>query len=448
MKITGLITEYNPFHNGHHHHLQKAKEITGADHIVVVMSGDYVQRGTPAIMSKTFRTEMALKAGASAVFEIPMCYATGSAELFATGAISLLDSLGCIDSVVFGSECNDIETLSIVADFLQNEPVEYKDLLQQGLKSGLTFPAARAKATSDILDNQFDYANLLDGSNNILGIEYIKALNLINSPIKPYSIMRQGSNHRDTNLHVKYSSATSIRLLLEEQYEKHLSLTSDNGKNSSSCDSTKFEAKYPGKLLWENTSEDMLKEIATQVPSHSFEILKKHYGTHYPINQNDFSLLLKYKLLDKTPDQLVQFLDVSEELANRVVNQLNSFVGYQQFSQLLKTKEVTHSRVNRALLHIMLDIKKVDVEEYKQRGYHFYSRLLGFRRDEEHLISKIAKESKLPIITAISRSENISHIGRKMLSHDVYATNLYNSVVTDKYKSRYKNELSQGVIKL
>ena len=146
MKIVGLITEYNPFHNGHLYHIEEAKRITGSDAAVVVMSGDYVQRGTPAFMPKRLRAEMALRCGVGAVFELPVCYATGSAEYFALGAVSLLDMLGIVDCICFGSECDDLEAMSRAADILLKEPKEYQALLRSSLKEGNPFPAARQKA--------------------------------------------------------------------------------------------------------------------------------------------------------------------------------------------------------------------------------------------------------------------------------------------------------------
>ena len=149
MKIVGLITEYNPFHNGHLHHINEARRVTGADYVIVVMSGDYVQRGAPAVMPKRLRAEMALKCGASAVFELPVCYAAGSAEYFAMGAVSLLDSLGIVDAICFGSECNDLESLSHVADILTGEPDDYRSLLRTNLKKGVSFPSARHDAPNN-----------------------------------------------------------------------------------------------------------------------------------------------------------------------------------------------------------------------------------------------------------------------------------------------------------
>jgi len=429
MKIIGLIAEYNPLHNGHLYHIQKSKEITGADHIVVVMSGDYVQRGIPAIMPKSLRAEMALKAGASAVFEIPLCYATGTAQLFATGSVALLDSFNCIDSIVFGSECNDVEKLSELANIFQNEPLEFKELLQQGIKEGLNFPAARTKAVAKLTHKSQDYVAVLKEPNNILGIEYIKALNLLNSSITPYSINRKGAHEHDTTLHPVYSSATAIRSLL-------------------AYSSSKYSTYSEGESLIDSPLSNIFHQLDYQIPDSCIDLLKDYYEVKYPIYQNDFSLLLKYKLINKTPKDLAQYMDVSKELANRICNQLNNFFNYKQFCQLLKTKEVTHSRINRALLHIMLGVKKKNVTEYKQGGYHFYIRLLGLEKRNQEVVSIIAKESNLPMIHNAMNDESLCALGKRMLYHDTLASNLYNSVVTDKFRTAYENEYSQRVVKI
>ena len=183
MKIVGLITEYNPFHNGHKYHIEKAKEITGAEYVIAVMSGDFVQRGAPAVMPKHLRAEMALHGGCDMIIELPVRYATGSAEYFASGAISILDGLGCVDAICFGSECGDYASLEKIAKVLADEPDDYKLLLQNNLKAGYSFPVARQIA----LENYFhdDKLNaVIKEPNNILGIEYIKAMLSRNSSMK------------------------------------------------------------------------------------------------------------------------------------------------------------------------------------------------------------------------------------------------------------------------
>lgn len=428
MKIVGLITEYNPFHNGHQYHIRTAKEVTGADFAVVVMSGDYVQRGTSAIMPKRLRAEMALKCGAAAVFELPVCYATGSAELFAHGAVSFLEQLGVVDSLCFGSECSDLEGLERIAEILTDEPGEYQEHLKSCLKQGMSFPSAREEALAAYMKTE-DYTFLLHDPNNILGIEYLKALKKLNSKIRPYTIRRMGSHYHDQDLKSSFGSASAIRSLLAY-----------SGSALSSVSSGR---------TFENTSfVNILGELEEQVPHSCLELLKDYHRIKYPVYQNDFSLILKYKLLNKRPDTLPRYMDVSKELGNRICGQLNNYFNYKQFCELLKTREVTQTRINRALLHIMLGIKKNAVNEYLEKGPHFYARLLGFRRDCTKVISSIAKKSSLPLLTRPYEDENLEPAGKKMLTQDILASNLYTSVVTDKYKTSFENEYNQGILKI
>ena len=366
MKIVGLIAEYNPFHNGHRYHIEQAKKITGADHAVVVMSGDYVQRGIPACMPKRLRAEMALKCGASAVFELPVCYATGSAELFAEGAVSLLDRLGIVDTLVFGSECNDLESLSQIADLLVEEPELCRTVLRFHLKNGASYPMARQEARQEAVSACLrgnDCSFLLNDPNNILGIEYLKALKRQKSRIIPYTIARRGAHYHDPDLHDSYSSASAIRSLLA--YSGSAVHIDHAGQPESSG------------------IHHILGELEHQVPESCLELLKDHHRIQYPICQNDFSLILKHKLLNKKPDSLIRYMDVSQELANRICAQLNHYFHYQQFCELLKTRELTQTRVNRALLHIMLGIKKEKYHRLYFRSFSAMPIFLAFRKDSE-----------------------------------------------------------------
>lgn len=429
MKIVGLITEYNPFHNGHLYHIEEAKRITGADAAVVVMSGDYVQRGVPAIMPKRLRAEMALKCGASAVFELPVCYASGSAELFAMGAVSLLDRLGIVDAICFGSECNDLKALNLIADVLIEEPQEFRTVLRNSLKEGASYPAARQKALSGCLLPK-EYISVLEDPNNILGIEYLKALKKLGSQMKPYTIRREGAHYHDRELSPgHYSSASAIRSLLA-----YSSSSLRTERLGGTFDNTDFSS--------------ILNELEDQVPIKCLELLKDYHRVLYPVYQNDFSIILKYKLLNKHPASLLRYEDVSEDLARRISIRLDNFFNYKQFCELLKTREMTQTRINRALLHIMLGIKKESVEEYKKNGFHFYARLLGCRKDQEKLLRRIAKESQLTLLARLSDSASLSQTARKMLQNDILASNLYMSVVTDKYKTAFQNEYKQAVIKV
>ena len=428
MKTVGLITEYNPFHNGHKYHIEQAKKLSGADNVIVIMSGDYVQRGTPAIMPKRLRAEMALEAGASAVFELPVCYSTASAELFALGSVSFLDQLGIVDYLCFGSECNDINKLKTVADFLSDEPYEYKDELQKHLKKGVSFPVAREAALSKCL-NDPEIISVVKDPNNILGIEYLKALNKIKSNIIPISIKRITSNYHDKTLKKGISSATAIRSLLNYSV--------------STVSTVDLDDEY------ENTAfSSILDKLEDQVPDECLSILKDYHHISYPVYQNDFSILMKYKLLNKTPEALIKYMDISPDFANRICNNLNNFFNYKQFCEFLKTKEMTQTRINRGLLHIMLGIKTSNVTSYINGGYHYYARLLGVRKDKNKLLGSISQNSSLPLITSLYKLDEIPKIGQDMLYQDVLASNLYTSVITDKYKTPFKNEYNQPIIKV
>ena len=318
MKIVGLITEYNPFHNGHLYHIHESLRITGADAALVVMSGDYVQRGTPAIMPKRLRTEMALYCGAGAVLELPVCYATGSAEFFALGAISLLDSLGIVDSVCFGSECSDLPLLQKIAGLLVDEPEQYREILRHELKLGKSFPAARQTAVVFCTGDP-RCADILKDPNNILGIEYLKALKKCGSSIRPYTIRRKGAGYHSSQLDGLYSSASAIRSLL-------------------AYSSSSIHTEFAGDDSTELSFSDILNELGNQVPKKCLELLSDFHKIQYPVYQNDFSLILKYKLLNKHPKSLVRYMDVSPELAARICTSLNDFFNYKQFAGLLKTK--------------------------------------------------------------------------------------------------------------
>lgn len=410
MKTVGLITEYNPFHNGHLYHIEKAKEVTGADQVVIIMSGNFVQRGIPAIMPKRIRTEMALRCGASAVFELPVCYATGSAELFAMGAVSFLDMLGIVDAVCFGSESGNLEDLKRIADVLIDEPKPFKKALRKNLQSGMNYPAARQDALHSYWKEN-DISFLLDSPNNILAIEYLKALRRLDSKILPYTIRRVDSDYHETELNDGYSSASAIRRLLS----------------------------YTG---------NSFEQLETQVPSTCYQLLQDNYKIHYPVHQTDFSLLYKHIFLKENKKQLKRYADMDKELVNRIKNQLNDFTDIEQFCELLNTRDTTLTKINRACLHALLNIKKSDIEKFTENGYHYYAHLLGFRQDRAKVLTQIKEQGKIPLLPKLTKTEELSAIGRKMLKKDIFASNLYESAVTERYRTTFCNELSQQIVRV
>ena len=427
MKIVGLIAEYNPFHNGHLYHIRKAKEITGADAVLVIMSGNYVQRGTPAIMPKHLRAQVALESGVAAVFELPVCYATGSAEYFATGAVSLLNHLGCVDALCFGSECGDYALLERIAGILTEEPDDYTFYLKEALRKGLSFPRARQQALSSYLKDE-NVDQVLDEPNNILGIEYIKALYQIGSLIKGYTIQRKESGYHDRDLSGNYSSASAIRRLLA-QAGSSIHLRSDS-------------------IYDEPPLSDVLTRLEDQVPSARIDLLRDTHLIRYPVYANDFSLLLKYRLMNETSDSLMKYLDITEDLANRIMNHIDDLISYEQFCDLLKSRDLTYTRISRSLLHILLQIKTADMLDYQARGNCQYARLLGFRMDQSSVLTILKQTSRIPLITKLTQTDSLSETGLSMLRTDIQAANLYESVLTDKFKIPFFNEYRQQIIRV
>lgn len=425
MKIVGLITEYNPFHNGHLYHLEKAKEATGADAVVAVMSGDFVQRGAPALLPKHLRTYTALNAGVSAVIELPVWCACGSAEYFAAGAVSVLNRLGCVDAICFGSECGDLSMLREIARITADEPEEYKNILRRELKKGLSFPRARQNALTSYMKNT-EALHILESPNNILGIEYIKAALRQNAGIDFCTIKRKESGYHDRELSESCSSASAIRNLVK-----------------SADDSVCAEGSRTGK---EALLTSLLSRLESQMPAPCARILRDAYRTRYPVYADDLSLLLKYRLLLERKETLSRYADVTEELANRIYGSRNSFVSFSQFCDLLKTKDITYSRISRALLHILLDITSEDMENFKKDGGCGYARILGFRKDRAPLLGLLKKNSSIPLITKLPRAEVLSGTAKKMLERDIFSANLYESVVTEKFRLPFIHECRQQVV--
>ncbi len=425
MRITGLITEYNPFHNGHLYHMEKAKEITKADAVIAIMSGNFVQRGAPAIMPKHLRAEAALKAGVSVVIELPVCYSTGSAEYFAAGAVSLFEKLGCVGAVCFGSECGDLEALKKIARITFDEPDKYKTALQANLKNGASFPRARQAALKRCLEDD-SLKFIIEQPNNILGIEYIKTLYQKNSSIEIYTIKRKASNYHDQALSQEYSSASAVRSLL---------------RHAGSSVHLETENRFD-----EPAMSEVLTRLEGHVPLACIRLLEETYRVRYPVYSNDFSLLLKYKLMTETQETLARYFDVSEELANRIHKHANQLISFKQFCELLKSRNLTYTRISRALFHILLGIKKTDMEAYERHGDCQYARILGFRKDASHILTHLKAHSSVPLITKLTQTERLTPAGIQMLEQDIFSSNLYESVITDKYKSTFIHECQQPLV--
>lgn len=434
MKIVGLITEYNPFHKGHEYHIEEALRLTGADKAIVVMSGDFVQRGEPSIMPKHLRAKMALASGVSLVLELPTRFATASAEYFATGAVDLLNQLGCVDYLCFGSECGDISALSEVASVLLEEPIDFRLTLNNYLKNGLSFPKARQLALEQYCIGKSINGCLLSEPNNILGIEYIKALKKLNSSIKPYTIKRESNHYHDQSLGHLHSSATSIRKVLNSTEQLEIE--------------NKYTSIPTNKESIENiasTPSEMWNLLTNQLPVHSLDIMTDSYNTRYPIITDDFSLLLHHQLLTVTPEILMQYQDVTIEIANRIIKYRSQFTDISQFIELIKSKYITRSRVSRCLLHILLEIP--DFEIHNLGANNHYARVLGFRKIDSQLLTSISKKSSVPLVTKLSQSSEVLPADvMTLLQEDINSSNLYELIIAHKYKQTYIPEPQKTMI--
>lgn len=412
MKVTGIIAEYNPFHKGHAYHIQQAKKVTGADAVVVVMSGDFTQRGTPAIIDKYARAKMALLNGADIILEIPSCYACGSAEYFADGAIALLDSLGVVDSICFGSECGDIELLRPIAELLANEPREFKEILRNEMKNGATYPQARNIALSRCVTSFAENENIIGSPNNILGIEYMKSLIRRGSKIKPYTIQRTGADYHSYRLDQNFfPSSLALRQSLDVQ--KNLDL------------------------------------IRQQVPENVYEILQEEFDKHCPIFPRDFSSMLNYKLLVEESHGYTSFVDINDDVSDRILKHIYQSYDYEKLCDVLKTKNLTYVRVSRMLCHILLNLRKSDVESYRENGTIFYARVLGFKDDEKNILGLISENSEIPVITRVSEWRDLDdELAQKQFERDLLASHIYESVAANKYGTKMRNEYERQLIKL
>lgn len=417
MKVVGLITEYNPFHNGHLYHIKEAKRITNADTVVVVMSGNFVQRGTCAILDKYSRTQIALEAGADVVIELPICYATASAEYFAMGGISILHNLKYVDAIIFGSECGDLKLLESIAEIYENEPIELANQIQQYVKLGMAYPAARAKALIDYLSLQkqssvFEPSYLetvIQSPNNILGIEYLRAIKRLKSSIQPFTISRVQSQFHDEELTGKISSATAIRKSIELE-----------------------------KL-------NSIKHIKEAVPSVSYKVLKQKYGKSFPIGIDDVSVLLNFKLLSEDENSLLDYLDVSPDIANRICNLRSLSSTFTEFVDFIRTKQYTQTRIQRCLIHILLGIKENDLKRYSTIGYTPYARILGFRTSASSFLKRCSTLESITLITKLAKA-NLSEDAMYMLNQDIYATHLYNLLIAHRFGIEPKNEYTYGLV--
>ena len=404
--ITGIIAEYNPFHNGHAYQIEQARLLTGCDFLVVVMSGDYVQRGAPAVFDKYTRTRMALACGADLVLELPVACSCASAEFFASGAVSLLDGLGCVVFVGFGSESGDLQSLMEPARILAKESPVFQEALRRGLSLGLSFPAARKEAFRACASNP----DILDLPNNILGIEYLKALLQRESSIKPVTIKREGQGYHDTLLDSGFASASGIRRFLKQE-----------------------EAPLSALPALKESLPDPVMEVLTDTLAHTL-----------PVWEEDFSMLLRYELLRQSASDLTRYADISPDLGRRLKNCADKFSSFSEFVALVKTKDVTYTRITRALFHILLNLTGEDTRNSVAMPY---ARILGFRKDHSRILGLLKENSRIPIIPkAADYKTYLTPDLQPLFEKDLFAANLYETIAAAKQKRAFLHDLKRSPV--
>ncbi len=406
MKTAGVITEYNPFHNGHKYQLEQIKKQTGSDYIIVVMSGNFVQRGQPAIIDKYSRTRMALECGADLVLEMPVVCATASAEYFAAGGIEVLKNTDVVDTLCYGVETVDHDIAKSVAGVLKNPPDEYSNKLKNYMQSGMSFPVARSKALSEFLvssdkytDINSDIADFISSPNNILAIEYEKAL--IGTDITGFPIQRVGEGYHSTSSDSALASATAIRKLLSAL---------------DCCDDISQKAA----------------KLSHIMPQNCADILLESFNAGHIVFPDNISDMLYYRLLSEKDNGFEKYADCTKELSSKIIKNIYKYESFTQFCELLKSKNLTYTRLSRVLIHILLDIKNDGHAAYHTAPY---LRVLGFRKSSAALMHEIKKRATAPLITKVADAPY------DLIATDIFAADVYNRLCANS-----RNEFTNGIV--
>lgn len=366
MKICAIICEYNPFHNGHLYQLQQAKALSQADLLLCIMSGNFVQRGEAGIMNKYTRAKHAVMAGADAVIELPSLFATSNAELFAKGAMHILSSIPNVTTLCFGAEKADKLAFISAARYLNEEPREVSDTIKRLTSEGVSYAKARAQAYAGFIP-----MDLLSSPNNILGLEYTKAILSLNANIDILPIQRVGGNYNDENLHEKFSSATAIRAGI--------------------------------------TNKDT---ISSQLPTYVAMDLPNKL-------ENTLDCLEKYALLSKSTQEIARILDCTEGLENafkKAAEQPESLV------QTLTSARYTASRIRRIALQCLLGVEESLIRKSLQSP--LYLRILAAKKENSDILSILSK-STFPIIARVHDEDSLSDVAKECYTIDTFAEKIY-----------------------
>ncbi|MBQ6753030.1 MAG: nucleotidyltransferase [Clostridia bacterium] len=377
MNITGIVAEYNPYHNGHQYLTAKCRE-AGATHVVAVMSGNFVQRGSVAIMDKRARAKAALSDGVDLVLELPVPWAVSTAELFARGGLSVLAGLGCVDSLAFGCETADGELLQKAAEAVCD--IKVHDLIKDELEGGITYAAARENAVRKLYGDEI--ADVISKPNNILAVEYLKAMKSVGTSFNVMPIKRNGAEHDSLKENGEFSSASALRIMLERGDER----------------------------AFEFMPESSVSE---------FKRLEKVGRAPVAIDDSERAILSRLRML--SAEDIKEAPDVSEGLENRIYNAIQSATSLEELYSIVKTKRYTHSRIRRIITALYLGIAPQDALHKVP-----YIRVLGFNEQGREILKLAKDKASLPIIMKSSQSYELPEYGKHIFDLECKATNLYN----------------------
>ena len=412
MKITGIITEYNPFHYGHLYHYEKSKKITNSDAAICIMNGNFTQRGLPAITDKWSRAKMALKSGVDIVIELPLVYGIRSANFFAKGSVKLLSETNLVSEFVFGSESGKIDPLKKIAKFLNKNDKDFNKEIQNLIRSGYSYPAAREKALNKFFKDE-KIISEIKSPNNILGIEYIRTVLNKNLDLKPLTIKRTSNNYHSTEIDGEFASGSALRKLIRKN------------------------------------KIDKLKNL---VPESSFEILKKELDDDkIPVNKNNLTFPLLSKLRMSSPTELKNYAEITNGLENRFFKSALESGNYNQLIEKINTKSITQNRIQRNLLHILFGLTENEFNKIDKTG-PAYLRVLAFNKNGEKILAKLKEKSNLPIITKISNylkevNLNSKNPIIKQLSYEILADDIYSLLYRNPKHRKGRQDFYQKIIR-
>jgi predicted nucleotidyltransferase len=411
MRTVGLITEYNPFHNGHLHHLQESLRITGADASVAVMSGHFLQRGEPALVDKWLRTEMALAAGVDLVLELPFPFACNSAPHFALGAVQSLNALGVVDALCFGSEAGDIAPLQAVAQLLVEKSQEIEAGTRELLRCGISYPAARAAVLSKLSPDL--PSEMMASPNNILGIEYLRALQTTSSQMHAFTIPRLGADYHSTDISGQIASATGIR-----------------------------------KLISEGGNADGL------LPTVCSELLQEALNAGFRSDPERLFTVLQALLLQEV-ESLRGIYQVADGLEQRLVDAAMTATSYAELADAVKSRQWTLTRIQRLLIYVLMQVSNEEMCGFLQQG-PMYLRLLGATTKGREVLAKARSKRSLPMVSDPARAKanlrrfyknqpDSGRMAEHMLACDLRATRLHGLLQTTRQRIHRNQDFFQTV---